>query len=205
MPSNRRIPPDSSTTYEASPSDLSQFGEVAATFTDEGSLPGSVGGQGKGNGSRVGLRAPQEYRELLVRRAKGPGALRSPLPSISLVRIDRYVRACLTRRSPPRVSELARYLGVSRGTLTTKIKKLCGTTPGVYLKSKQLAKAKSLLCHHMSINRVAWQAGYGSRRAFFRTFGALMDKTPATYQVEQSVSRRTRRPRAGVQHTVNHK
>jgi AraC-like DNA-binding protein len=64
---------------------------------------------------------------------------------VSAETADRYVRVCLAEGTPPRASDLARVLGVSRGTLTSAFKRHPGTTPSSYLRERQLAYAKAFL------------------------------------------------------------
>ncbi len=109
---------------------------------------------------------------------------------VSATAIDEYLRSCLIEGHRPRVSELARMLGVSRGTLIKAIKRLQGMSPGAYLKREQIACAKRLLRRGWSIERTARRAGYGTVRTFFRVFREATGMTPATFRdSEQNVSR----------------
>jgi len=89
-------------------------------------------------------------------------------------------------------------LGVSRGTLINAFKKLRGATPAKYLHEQQVAHAKELLKRGWSIERVADEASYGTKRAFFRSFRAVTGTTPNAYRIEQTVSRQADRRRDGV-------
>jgi AraC-like DNA-binding protein len=102
--------------------------------------------------------------------------------------IDAYVRSCFAREAVPRVSELARELGVSRGTLISAIKNLEGVTPVKYLRRQKALRAEELLRQGLVIERVAREACYGTRRAFFRSFLAETGITPATYRLKQNVT-----------------
>src|SRR5205809_178167 len=90
----------------------------------------------------------------------------------TLSALDDYVRSCLASRVAPRVPELARSLEISRGTLINAVKELRGTTPGKYLRQRQVDRAKEYLQRGWPLERVAHEAGYGSQRAFFRSFRA---------------------------------
>lgn len=108
---------------------------------------------------------------------------------INFAAIDGYLRSCFARESSPRVSELARYLGVSRGTLIHELKQLRGVTPMKYLRQQQLERAKEFLRGDWSIEYVARKAGYGTKRAFYRAFHAETGTTPGVYRIGQSVPR----------------
>ena len=109
---------------------------------------------------------------------------------ISSAAIDSYLEACLAAETPPRVSELARDLHVSRGTLVSAFKALERITPAKYFRQRQIASAKALLLGDRSVEWVAHRVGYGTGRAFHRAFHAITGKTPGGYRIEQSVPRR---------------
>jgi AraC-like DNA-binding protein len=111
---------------------------------------------------------------------------------ISIGAIDKYLRACLAARTPPRISELAKKLGVSRGTLVHSVSDLVGLVPSEYFRRQQIERAKKLLDRRWSIGSVAVHAGFRTRRTFFRSFRAATGKTPAAYRFEQNVTGRTR-------------
>jgi AraC-like DNA-binding protein len=108
---------------------------------------------------------------------------------ISLAEVRAYLRSCEVERIAPRVSELATTLGVSRGTLIRAFKGIQGTTPSKYLHERQVARAKEFLNRGWSIERAAREAGYGTRRAFFRSFRTVTGTTPNVYRIGQSVPR----------------
>lgn len=108
---------------------------------------------------------------------------------ISLEAVGNYLRSCRADQCAPRVSELARKLGISRGTLIHAFKELQGTTPAKYFREQEIVRAKELLRRGWSIERVAREAGYGTKRSFFRSFRAATGTTPDTYRIEQTVSR----------------
>jgi AraC-like DNA-binding protein len=110
---------------------------------------------------------------------------------VSIIDVDAYLRSCFAGGTSPQTSELARALGVSRGTLAKEIKRLNGMTPGAYLKQEQLVCARRLLLRGLSIEKAARRAGYGTVRTFFRSFRDATGETPATFRArEQNVSRR---------------
>ena len=117
---------------------------------------------------------------------------------VSLAAIDKYLRSCFARAAEPRVSELARRLAVSRGTLISAMKKLSGITPAKYFRQRQVERAQEFLLRGWPIEGAARQAGFGTRRAFFRSFRAQTGMTPNTYRIEQSVPRQPRGRSDGV-------
>jgi methylphosphotriester-DNA--protein-cysteine methyltransferase len=117
---------------------------------------------------------------------------------ISVAAINRYVRSCFARATTPRVSELAQKLAVSRGTLISAVKKLTGTTPAKYFRQQQVHRVKGFLRRGWPIELAAREAGYGTRRAFFRSFRTVTGTTPNVYRIEQSVPRQPRGRHDGV-------
>jgi AraC-like DNA-binding protein len=111
---------------------------------------------------------------------------------VSLGAVRTYLRFCRVYQKAPRVSELARQLGGSRGTLIRAFKEQLGTTPARCLRQDQIARAKDFLRRGWSIERVAREACYGTRRAFFRSFRAETGMTPEAYRIEQNVTRQPR-------------
>ncbi len=149
---------------------------------------------GRRERSGLPLRMPRKSRHTAKRGRKAAGTAPRSGP-ISLEAVDEYLRSCFVRETPPRVSELARALGVSRGSLIKTVKDLRGTTPAKYFRQKQVARAKQLLDRGWSIERVVREAGFGVKRSFFRSFHAETGITPTRYRIEQSVTRQRRRSR----------
>ena len=97
--------------------------------------------------------------------------------------VQAYLHACFAHESPPRVSELAQHLGVSRGWLIRQFMLTWGTTPSRYLKDRQLERAMALLRGSgLSGKRVGYQAAFGTRRTFFRSFHVGAGLTPAQFR-----------------------
>jgi AraC-like DNA-binding protein len=88
--------------------------------------------------------------------------------------VDAYVRSCFRRESPPRVSELARTLGLSRRTLMKRFREVQEVTPSAYVKKMQIARAKILLLRGWPTERCAQVAGFGTPRSLFRSFRELV-------------------------------
>jgi AraC-like DNA-binding protein len=104
----------------------------------------------------------------------------SPLP---LDGIEAYLDSCFARESPPRVSELARAIGITRERLMETFCDHVGVTPAVFLKGRQIALAKQLLkLTKIPVDRVGYKVGFGTRRTFFRVFQRLTGLTPAQFR-----------------------
>jgi transcriptional regulator GlxA family with amidase domain len=98
-------------------------------------------------------------------------------------RIAAYIYDCLRRESPPRVSELAELLCVSRVTLNQRIKRIYGVSAAAYLKTAQLAHAKHLLqATTLTTANIAYACAFGTRRTFYRSFRRSLGTTPATFR-----------------------
>jgi transcriptional regulator GlxA family with amidase domain len=96
---------------------------------------------------------------------------------------DAYVRACFAREATPRVSELARELGLPLDKLSAAFLQAVGIRPSAYLKAAQVRRAQQLLrTTAMPLNRIAYTAGFGTRTTFFRAFRRMTGITPAAYR-----------------------
>lgn len=154
----------------------------------------AAGGQSlsKESGPRDTLAVEVENPVQISLRRSG-GCTRRAAARVTISAINAYVHSRFAREAVPRVSELARGLGVSRGTLTSAIKRLEGVTPARHLRRRKTACAEELLKQGVTIERVAREACYGTRRAFFRSFQAETGMTPATYRIEQNVTKQPRK------------
>lgn len=105
------------------------------------------------------------------------------LPEGLLLQIDAYLIRCLERESPPRVSELARFLGLTLGPFVETFHSHAGVTPSSYLKGYQIDAAALLLRKtDLAVGKVGYAAGFGTRRTFFREFRQRMGTSPAQYR-----------------------
>lgn len=112
------------------------------------------------------------------------------LAALPLEAIEGYLASCVARESPPRVSELARLLGMTRGKLVETFRLHVGTTPHAYLLKRKIETAKLLLKRTKGpIDKVGYVAGFGTRRTFFRAFRRAVGKTPTAFRRRQNVSR----------------
>lgn len=122
-------------------------------------------------------------RERPQRRA-GQGLSRGMLK-----RIHQYLFTCFRRESPPRVSELARWLGIPLSKFVETFHRATGMTPSAYLKERQIAAAKLLLLRtEMPVDKVGYAMGFGTRRTFFREFRKRTGVSPAEYRQADEMS-----------------
>lgn len=111
------------------------------------------------------------------------------LPQGMLKHIDQYLHTCFSRESPPRVSELARSLGVPLSKFVETFHRATGMTPSDYLKERQIAAAKLLLLKtKMPVDKVGYAMGFGTRRTFFREFRKRTGVSPAEYRQADEMS-----------------
>ena len=99
------------------------------------------------------------------------------------LRLTAYLDACYLIETPPRVSELADSLGVSSAQLSKTFRRLFGTHLSDYLKMRQVEYADVLLRQtSLTVTKVAYMAGFGTRRTFFRTYRRVKGETPDQYR-----------------------
>jgi transcriptional regulator GlxA family with amidase domain len=99
-------------------------------------------------------------------------------------RLTAYLDACYRIETPPRVSELADSLGVSSAQLSKTFHRLFGSHLSDYLKTRQVEYAEVLLRQTtLTMTKVAYMAGFGTRRTFFRTYRRVKGETPDHYRV----------------------
>lgn len=90
-----------------------------------------------------------------------------------------YLAWCYAYETPPRVHELAGFLGMSRSTLHHVTREILNETPARLLKQEQLAFAKYLLATtDLDVTTIAYRAAFGTRRSLYRTFRKLESGTP---------------------------
>jgi len=97
--------------------------------------------------------------------------------------VDRYFWDCLEKEEAPRVSELARLIGLSRATLTERFHSATGSSPSDCLKARQIDASVALLINtDLSVAAIAYRLGFGTRRTFQRQFEARIGKSPAAFR-----------------------
>lgn len=111
---------------------------------------------------------------------------------VYLSTIDRYLQGCYATENTPRVSELAKILGTSRESLSRRFAGATGLSLAGYMKERQLEYAKALLSTSaLTTQNIAYGAGFGTRRTFFRAFLRATGVSPACYRRSHNVSSRT--------------
>jgi AraC-like DNA-binding protein len=97
--------------------------------------------------------------------------------------LSAYLEWCYRVETPPRVSEIAQSLGVTSAQLSKEFRRLFGANLSDYLKTRQLEYADSLLREtKLTVTKVAYLAGFGTRRTFFRTYRRMKGETPEQYR-----------------------
>lgn len=99
------------------------------------------------------------------------------------LRLTAYLDSCYHIETPPRVSELADSLGISSAQLSKTFHRLFGLHLSDYLKARQVEYAEVLLRQTtLTVTKVAYMAGFGTRRTFFRTYRRIKGETPDQYR-----------------------
>jgi len=97
--------------------------------------------------------------------------------------IERYLRDCYARLSPPRVSEFAQVLGLHPVAARRRVQLLLGVTISNAIKRGQLRFACELLSEStLTIAEIADRAAFGSRRSFLRSFRRGFGQSPGAYR-----------------------
>ncbi len=113
---------------------------------------------------------------------------------LELQAIEEYLEFCFAGESPPRVSELARRLGMSRRELAETFRAATASSTSFYLKERQVGAAKLLLAlTDLPIDRVGYAIGFGTRRTFFREFRQRTGMSPDAYRQAAHIVSRPRR------------
>ena len=96
---------------------------------------------------------------------------------------DAHLRSCFAQRRPPKVSELAAQLGISRVTLGKRFRRETGAALSEYFMRARIACAKKLLrTTNLSVARIARRAAFKDSRSFHRAFRRETGLTPARYR-----------------------
>jgi AraC-like DNA-binding protein len=97
--------------------------------------------------------------------------------------VEQYLDRCFATEEPPRVSELAAVLGISREKLSRAFAAAYRVQLSAYLKQRQLAHAQSLLAESdLSTTRIAYLCGFGTRRTLYRAFRRGTSMSPDEYR-----------------------
>jgi len=96
--------------------------------------------------------------------------------------ITRYVTECFAKETTPSIGELTGRLGISRTRITRATRRHTGLTTITYIRTLQVKRAKQLIDAGVPLTRVAYAAGFGTRRTFFRVFKHVTGITPDCYR-----------------------
>lgn len=80
-----------------------------------------------------------------------------------------------------KLDDLEKQFFIHKSQLIKQFKAYTGTTIHTYIRSKQLAKAKTLILQGLPITEVYLSCGFGDYSSFFRTFKAECGLTPKQY------------------------
>lgn len=96
---------------------------------------------------------------------------------------DLYLHACYQSQTAARAKEFAEYLRITRPHLSRRAPQLTGLSIRDFLRSRQLAYAKHLLCTTpLSVDQIAVACAFGTPWTFYRCFRAAFGTTPAIYR-----------------------
>ncbi len=96
---------------------------------------------------------------------------------------ETYVQESFDNESPPRVSDLARRLGVPLARFVETFHRITGITPSQYIKLRQIGRAKVLLkTTDLPVGRVAYRAAFGIKKTFYRAFEKHVGMTPEEWR-----------------------
>jgi len=88
-----------------------------------------------------------------------------------------------TPAEPLDVAAMARHAGVSPRTFARRFRAETGTTPLRWLLSRRVLEARRLLEQtDLSIDRVAWRAGFGTAASLREHFRRATATTPTAYR-----------------------
>lgn len=98
-----------------------------------------------------------------------------------LERILQYIEANLTS-SQLSVEELSRHMGMSRGSLYSKVLEMTAETPVEFIRSVKLDKAAILLeKSDMNVGQICYSVGFATPNYFARAFKAKFNMLPSEY------------------------
>ena len=99
------------------------------------------------------------------------------------MQVEEYLIGCFVRSVPPRAKDLAAAVGLSAGRFSNIFLQQFGERPAIYLKRRQVERAKALLrTTDYSISTVARASGFGTRMTLFRAFRRFTGMTPMEYR-----------------------
>ncbi|HEX8453162.1 MAG TPA: helix-turn-helix domain-containing protein [Longimicrobium sp.] len=97
--------------------------------------------------------------------------------------MSEFMEHCLRAGRAPRVAAMARMLDLSRERLTREFGAATGRSPAEAFRQLQVRRAQELLATtSLSTGEIARLAGFGSPRAFYRTFLHCAGATPTEFR-----------------------
>lgn len=115
-------------------------------------------------------------------RFSGPEAEMEAADVRLLKEVLLYIDENLTN-SQLSVEKLARHIGMSRGTLYSKILEMSGQTPVEFIRSVKLEKAALLLeKSDMNVSQIAFAVGFTAPNYFAKSFKAQFHMLPSAYK-----------------------
>lgn len=107
--------------------------------------------------------------------------IKTPDTEILLNKVVQYIESNLTN-SQLSVEELSRYVGMSRGSLYTKVLELTGETPVEFIRSVKLDKAAILLeKSDLNVSQICYSVGFATPNYFARAFKSKFNMLPSEY------------------------
>jgi AraC-like DNA-binding protein len=92
-----------------------------------------------------------------------------------------YIESNLTN-SRLSVEDLSRQVGMSRGSLYTKVLELTGESPVEFIRSVKLDRAAILLeKSDMNVSQISYSVGFATPNYFARAFKAKFNMLPSEY------------------------
>lgn len=105
-------------------------------------------------------------------------------PHIGISRTIEYMHKHFTKKIS--IEELAENTGMSMSSLLRHFKRINGTSPKEYLLLLRINYACELLdTTNMSIDEIAFKAGFNDSNYFSREFRKITDRTPSKYRAER--------------------
>lgn len=117
----------------------------------------------------------------LARQALSGPSLAEQSCGADIALIREHVRS--RKGSTPTASELAGLCNMSRRSLLRRVRKATGKSTSRYVAETQLNKAKTLLVtSNMTLQQIAYEAGYASPASFSSKFKSLTGMTPSAFR-----------------------
>jgi transcriptional regulator GlxA family with amidase domain len=96
---------------------------------------------------------------------------------------DQYLARCFADGTPPHVNEFAREHGLTPRSLGRYFLAEVGVHVSSYFKAARVERAQQLLgTTDLSLNAIAYAAGFGTRVTFFRAFKRATHLTPEEFR-----------------------